>query len=267
MITVLIYFVGCETTNSYISYQSSSDFQPSENTKYLLVPLSNVNETLKKYSTWMEAVYAGDPIATKKSAKDVEIESYITASLANRGWELATNESVDFEMAYASGNLLMIIWDFTEHFNTSEKQVSSPVYGQTGNNTYTSGTVNTTGFGANYSQNTYSTPTYGITGYDKRSVEYTTSHHRLQIGGMRLPDKGNGSFEFTAVRQNKPNVGYLRSIATILSSCNNFIGERSAGEIIRVNADPYGQGTENLIATGELVYNIYKYNKTKSFTR
>jgi hypothetical protein len=243
-------------------YGGSSDFQSSRNTKFLLVPSSTVKSTLKKYSTWAEGVHAGDPIASKKSAKDIEIESYITASLSDRGWTLASSD-FDDDDAIAGGNLILIVWDFSEHFIAADKQVSSPVFGQTGSNTYTSGTVNTTGFGANYNQNTYSVPTYGITGYNSRTVKETVSYHRLQLSGMSLPTAANGSFEFTAVRENNPSVGYLRSVATIMSSCNEAIGERTAGEMITVNADPYGQDVETLISWGELVYDINIFNKSK----
>ena len=260
MITVLVYLSGCKTTDSSIMYEGSSDFQSSHNTKFLLVPSSTVKSTLKKYSTWAEGVHAGDPIASKKSAKDIEIESYIMVSLANRGWFPATNDFNDAD-AVTSGSLLMIVWDFTEHFNTANKQVSSPVFGQTGSNTYTSGTVNTSGSGANYNQNTYSVPTYGITGYNSSTVKETVSYHKLHLSGVSLPTAANGSFEFTAVRQNNPSVGYLRSVATILSSCYDAIGERTAGEIITVSADPYGEDVENLISFGEKVYDINKFNK------
>ena len=164
---------------------------------------------------------------------------------------------------FDSGNLLMIVWDFTEHFITADKQVSSPVFGQTGSNTYTTGTVNTTGFGAKYNQNTYSVPTYGITGYNRSTVKETVPYHRLHLEGVRIPTETKDTFEFTAVRQNNPSVGYLRSIATILSSCYEAIGERTAGETITVNADPYGQDVETLISWGELVYGLDKINKNK----
>lgn len=258
MITALMFFAGCKTTEPYIFYNCSSDFQPSHNTKFLLIPSSNLTNALKKYSTFGEALKAGDPTATKKSPKDLEIEAYIMAALMSRGWLPLHSQTTDseLEMAFNSGNLLYIVWDFEQHFHNTEKQVFSPVYGQNGSNTYTSGTVNATSFGANYNQNTYSIPTYGITGYDSNSVKEIKSYHKLQIAAQRVPD--NGSFELTVVRWNEPNVGYLRSVATMMSSCYDLIGDRTSGESIEISADPYSQDTENFIMRGELVYNEMK---------
>lgn len=159
---ILIFFLfhGCATrTHFVIKVDSITDSDRIINKKFLLLPgMKDVTESDLQYR---------------------EYKNYVEKALTDEGFVKSINfneADIAIFLSYGIGNP-----------ETTQYSYLLPTWGQTGiSSSNTTGSVNVFGSIGHYSETTTYTPKYGITGYQQRTVAYTTYFRFLVVDAIDL---------------------------------------------------------------------------------